>query len=990
MKRVYFQGVRFILILLYSCCTTKIFGVDYYVSLDGDDTNTGALQAPFRTVQKALDEVEAGDVINIRRGIYREEVYFKNTGEQGKPITIQSYNGEAVCLRGSDLVSGWVLHDAAKNIWRKDNWQINSQQVFVHNQSEIQPDDDGVPLRQVGPINPYFDQNRYVSNFKNKTIYDDVAPGSTPSGVPYGGTFSYSVEEEVLYIRLKDGLNPNSLLVEVSTRARLLLYRQVDSRTLPHGHFYCVSGIRFSHSNSTYKTTGSGNNPVWFGKNTYIVGCEFAWLDFCGCTIGDNSFSEYCLFRNNGATGASGGKNFEFNRCWFLKNNEREFNPFWNSGGIKIVGQNWGRITNCEVAYNYGPGIWFDFNNSENSSIIDSNYVHHNNKESGIFIEISYGVIVSNNIVESNTRRGIYLSSSHNTRVVNNTVIGTVSDGTGRGAIDLESTVSRGGLTNNLIYNNLVVNNEVAFDVRISENEGSLGNYFNYNAYYRESGGLKFIHGSKVFGSLGAWVEGTGWDRYGLNVDPSFKEDAYPYVIGDDSELVDKGKWLGDYVVNDHRGVRRPQGLDFDIGAAESGRGEVLYLNFDEGQGGRAYDTSPQRNHSMELQDMSGFPSWVAGRVGNGALRFDGSTSSVTVGHSPSLSISGSMTVMGWFKPEETGADSSVIEKSGAYGLGLMRSNKGAVRWEFYVVDERGKQHRARSGYGYSEDGWQHVAGVYDGEKVAILLNGVEIASSSWSGSVKQTSANVEVGRSASGAYYRGDADEIRIYSRPVVGAELLEVVQEREVALMLTCDEGEGVRVFDRGRYGNHSVEADLGGEFPVWSQGRKGRSGLLFNGESSLVIFSQDESLNASRGLTVMGWFKPDLPSGEAGVLRKGGNYSLGVFSPGSGGVEWELRLTSSTGAELVVRTDYKYPNNQWVHVAAVFDGSQAKIYLNGVEAAVRDWPGQFSQGDEVLEIGRGNLAGFYSGEMDEISILTKALTVDEIGLYRTRNGE
>ena len=35
-------------------------GEDYYVALDGDDSNSGTLASPFRTIQKAVDLSRAG------------------------------------------------------------------------------------------------------------------------------------------------------------------------------------------------------------------------------------------------------------------------------------------------------------------------------------------------------------------------------------------------------------------------------------------------------------------------------------------------------------------------------------------------------------------------------------------------------------------------------------------------------------------------------------------------------------------------------------------------------------------------------------------------------------------------------------------------------------------------------------------------------------------------------------------------------------------
>jgi hypothetical protein len=45
-------------------------GVTYYVSTSGNDNNAGTLAAPWRTIQKAANTVQAGDTVQVRAGTY--------------------------------------------------------------------------------------------------------------------------------------------------------------------------------------------------------------------------------------------------------------------------------------------------------------------------------------------------------------------------------------------------------------------------------------------------------------------------------------------------------------------------------------------------------------------------------------------------------------------------------------------------------------------------------------------------------------------------------------------------------------------------------------------------------------------------------------------------------------------------------------------------------------------------------------------------------
>lgn len=75
-----------------------------YVSTDGsDDADGRSDQAPFRTLQRAVDEAGPGDVVWVRGGVYGADVEIRRSGEPGRPIVIESYPGECAVFDGSGL-----------------------------------------------------------------------------------------------------------------------------------------------------------------------------------------------------------------------------------------------------------------------------------------------------------------------------------------------------------------------------------------------------------------------------------------------------------------------------------------------------------------------------------------------------------------------------------------------------------------------------------------------------------------------------------------------------------------------------------------------------------------------------------------------------------------------------------------------------------------------------------------------------------------------
>ncbi|CAH1192465.1 hypothetical protein PAECIP111891_00313 [Paenibacillus allorhizoplanae] len=108
-------------------------GTTYYVATNGSDSNNGtSLSTPFLTIQKAALTAQAGDIVNIRGGTYRETVTPANSGTTGNKITYQNYSGETVIVSGNDVVSGWTVDTG--NIYKAPmNWTLGAgNQVFVN------------------------------------------------------------------------------------------------------------------------------------------------------------------------------------------------------------------------------------------------------------------------------------------------------------------------------------------------------------------------------------------------------------------------------------------------------------------------------------------------------------------------------------------------------------------------------------------------------------------------------------------------------------------------------------------------------------------------------------------------------------------------------------------------------------------------------------------------------------------------------------------
>jgi hypothetical protein len=92
----------FILFILFAACPA--YCTDYYVATDGNDSNPGDIDHPFKTIGKAVSSVAAGGTIYLRGGQhnYADKIGITKSGTSGNLITMQNYQNESVIVDFSE------------------------------------------------------------------------------------------------------------------------------------------------------------------------------------------------------------------------------------------------------------------------------------------------------------------------------------------------------------------------------------------------------------------------------------------------------------------------------------------------------------------------------------------------------------------------------------------------------------------------------------------------------------------------------------------------------------------------------------------------------------------------------------------------------------------------------------------------------------------------------------------------------------------------
>jgi PKD repeat protein len=189
--------------------------------------------------------------------------------------------------------------------------------------------------------------------------------------------------------------------------------------------------------------------------------------------------------------------------------------------------------------------------------------------------------------------------------------------------------------------------------------------------------------------------------------------------------------------------------------------------------------------------------------------------------------------------------------------------------------------------------------------------------------------------------------------------------------------EEGSGAATGDDSGNGNSGTISGA-----TWVTGKFGK-GLSFNGSSSLVTIPDSSSLDLTTMLTLEAWvnlntigadwasviFKPVDASSLSYVLQ-------GVSQPSQAP---SLGISASS-SNLVAPSPL--PTNTWTHLAATYDGTTMRLYVNGALVASRAQTGAITTSGQALTIGGNPLFGaYFSGQIDEVRIYDRALSSSEI---------
>lgn len=399
-----------------------------------DDAGPGNAGQPFKTISRAAELAQAGDVVRVHEGVYRERVAPARGGEPGKPIEYVVASGQTVVVTGADV---WRPH------WRNEPNHARVVSALLEH-----------------PEAGYFDQftKPYLGR-EGRSLGQVVVDGQFLTEMPdrdscfeRRGTWWLDRMSQRLFLHPPEDVVLNDRpQVELTVRNRLFAPHQrglgyITVRGFVFDRAANQFPLRFwvnddpvnSHPQTGAVGTRSGHH--WIIENNVVRHAASIGID-----IGDEggrdpegaqpkpSLLGRHVVRGNhvhdcGSTGVMG---LGAHESRIIGNVIERINRIGNTapecGGIKVHDFVDGEISGNLVRDNDCAGIWLD--HIYRGSRVSRNLVL-NNEDMGIFVELGFGpVLVDYNIVGYTRGAGLYAHDASGITIANNLFFGNAHFG---------------------------------------------------------------------------------------------------------------------------------------------------------------------------------------------------------------------------------------------------------------------------------------------------------------------------------------------------------------------------------------------------------------------------------------------------------------------------------------------------------------------------------------------------------------------------------
>ena len=246
---------------------------------------------------------------------------------------------------------------------------------------------------------------------------------------------------------------------------------------------------------------------------------------------------------------------------------------------------------------------------------------------------------------------------------------------------------------------------------------------------------------------------------------------------------------------------------------------------------------------------------------------------------------------------------------------------------------------------------------------------------------------------------FQGTIDHVRIYNYARTPAQIAWDYNRGGPVGHWKMDECQGNTANDSSGNGNSgtitigatgtntSVGTCTGSAGEAWKDGVTGKynSSLEFDGTDDYVSITDNSALN-SNSITVAAWIKTSGTNNYSGIIDKFVNTGYQINIDNSSRLRFDIggspyqTLTGTTNIE----------TGDWFFVTATYDGTTAKVFVNGKQENSVNYSGGITTSGQSLIIGNDTEAvnRYFNGQIDDVRVFNYALTPLQIKTLYNEN--
>lgn len=425
--------------------------------------------------------------------------------------------------------------------------------------------------------------------------------------------------------------------------------------------------------------------------------------------------------------------------------------------------------------------------------------------------------------------------------------------------------------------------------------------------------------------------------------------------------------------------------------------GPIVSWKFDERTGTSAFDSSGNANTGT----LANSPVWNAGKYGS-ALNFGAANTNKQV--SATVTVPKYPTIMGWVNFDDPDSINLVDKYHWLFGWDFtfeftFRSYTSEPGAGYFIWLQGSSNTSGTNGLSQTYalpshvHGWHHVAASYDGTKVHIFFDGIEVASQSNTGTniVSNRTTFTVGGNTEDNNWFDGSIDDVKMYNYPLTAAQVLQAMgngpAEKNPIGYWKMDEGYGTTTNDSS--GNGNAMTLSGSTKPTWTNSGKYAKALSFGGSNAYLAAGSDVSaFKITSDLSLSAWINLTNISSQHDIICKytgtasTSAYCLTVNTSGN----LQMLVTNATGPANVTTTGTKVlSTSTWYHVVSVYNSAgSVTLYVNGLQDTqnTTSIPTTLQNPTTILDVGGENAgSNLMTGTIDEAKVYNYALTTSDI---------